>query len=394
MEDVDNKKKSKKGKVVGFVVLTLLFVIGFIVGFKIYELNKPYNIYSSLINSALKSSKFENHENYKVDFKFNARVEDSELDDTTKEILNSMNYSGTNFISVKEKYMIANYTIKNDSNTLLDMNMYYKNGITYLGLGELFDKLIEIPLDEENSKKVNDLFLNINSSNIEVILREIKNAFEDAIKDEKIVKEKTTLDIDGKSVNVVNNKLVIDKSNEERISKKLSDYLKKSDDFLDNFSKEFGVSKEDIISFLEDDSYTSEEDYKMVINLYTNGFLNNFVSTKIEFIENDEKIVDFEFNKNSIKISDDDMLVFTIKEDEKDKYSINLKYELDGMSVELSGTATMSYAQMSTPFVSNSVSLEELTEEDFVTFGENLSKNEAFINIIEKYVGPIENIQL
>lgn len=394
MEDVDNKKKSKKGKVVGFVVLTLLFVIGFIVGFKIYELNKPYNIYSSLINSALKSSKFENHENYKVDFKFNARVEDSELDDTTKEILNTMNYSGTNFISVKEKYMIANYTIKNDSNTLLDMNMYYKNGITYLGLGELFDKLIEIPLDEENSKKVNDLFLNINSSNIEVILREIKNAFEDAIKDEKIVKEKTTLDIDGKSVNVVNNKLVIDKSNEERISKKLSDYLKNSDDFLDNFSKEFGVSKEDIISFLEDDSYTSEEDYKMVINLYTNGFLNNFVSTKIEFIENDEKIVNFEFNKNSIKISDDDMLVFTIKEDEKDKYSINLKYELDGMSVELSGTATMSYAQMSTPFVSNSVSLEELTEEDFVTFGENLSKNEAFINIIEKYVGPIENIQL
>ena len=357
-------------------------------------MNKPYNIYSSFINSALKSSKFENHENYKVDFKFNARVEDSELDDTTKEILNSMNYSGTNFISVKEKYMIANYTIKNDSNTLLDMNMYYKNGITYLGLGELFDKLIEIPLDEENSKKVNDLFLNINSSNIEVILREIKNAFEDAIKDEKIVKEKTTLDIDGKSVNVVNNKLVIDKSNEERISKKLSDYLKNSDDFLDNFSKEFGVSKEDIISFLEDDSYTSEEDYKMVINLYTNGFLNNFVSTKIEFIENDEKIVDFEFNKNSIKISDDDMLVFTIKEDEKDKYSINLKYELDGMSVELSGTATMSYAQMSTPFVSNSVSLEELTEEDFVTFGENLSKNEAFINIIEKYVGPIENIQL
>lgn len=394
MKDVDNKKKSKKGKVVGFVVLALLFVIGFIVGFKIYELNKPYNIYSSLINSALKSSKFENHENYKVDFKFNARVEDSELDDTTKEILNSMNYSGTNFISVKEKYMIANYTIKNDSNTLLDMNMYYKNGITYLGLGELFDKLIEIPLDEENSKKVNDLFLNINSSNIEVILREIKNAFEDAIKDEKIVKEKTTLDIDGKSVNVVNNKLVIDKSNEERISKKLSDYLKNSDDFLDNFSKEFGVSKEDIISFLEDDSYTSEEDYKMVINLYTNGILNNFVSTKIEFIENDEKIVNFEFNKNSIKISDDDMLVFTIKEDEKDKYSINLKYELDGMNVELSGTATMSYAQMSTPFVSNSVSLEELTEEDFVTFGENLSKNEAFINIIEKYVGPIENIQL
>lgn len=394
MEDVDNKKKSKKGKVVGFVVLTLLFVIGFIVGFKIYELNKPYNIYSSFINSALKSSKFENHENYKVDFKFNARVEDSELDDTTKEILNTMNYSGTNFISVKEKYMIANYTIKNDSNTLLDMNMYYKNGITYLGLGELFDKLIEIPLDEENSKKVNDLFLNINSSNIEVILREIKNAFEDAIKDEKIVKEKTTLDIDGKSVNVVNNKLVIDKSNEERISKKLSDYLKNSDDFLDNFSKEFGVSKEDIISFLEDDSYTSEEEYKMVINLYTNGFLNNFVSTKIEFIENDEKIVDFVFNKNSIKISDDDMLVFTIKEDEKDKYSINLKYELDGMSVELSGTATMSYAQMSTPFVSNSVPLEELTEEDFATFGENLSKNEAFINIIEKYVGPIENIQL
>lgn len=394
MEDVDNKKKSKKGKVVGFVVLALLFVIGFIVGFKIYELNKPYNIYSSFINSALKSSKFENHENYKVDFKFNARVEDSELDDTTKEILNSMNYSGTNFISVKEKYMIANYTIKNDSNTLLDMNMYYKNGITYLGLGELFDKLIEIPLDEENSKKVNDLFLNINSSNIEVILREIKNAFEDAIKDEKIVKEKTTLDIDGKSVNVVNNKLVIDKSNEERIGKKLSDYLKNSDDFLDNFSKEFGVSKEDIISFLEDDSYTSEEDYKMVINLYTNGFLNNFVSTKIEFIENDEKIVDFEFNKNSIKISDADMLVFNIKEDEKDKYSINLKYELDGMNVELSGTATMSYAQMSTPFVSNSVSLEELTEEDFVTFGENLSKNEAFINIIEKYVGPIENIQL
>lgn len=394
MKDVDNKKKSKKGKVVGFVVLALLFVIGFIVGFKIYELNKPYNIYSSIINSALKSSKFENHENYKVDFKFNARVEDSELDDTTKEILNSMNYSGTNFISVKEKYMIANYTIKNDSNTLLDMNMYYKNGITYLGLGELFDKLIEIPLDEENSKKVNDLFLNINSSNIEVILREIKNAFEDAIKDEKIVKEKTTLDIDGKSVNVVNNKLVIDKSNEERISKKLSDYLKNSDDFLDNFSKEFGVSKEDIISFLEDDSYTSEEDYKMVINLYTNGILNNFVSTKIEFIENDEKIVNFEFNKNSIKISDDDMLVFTIKEDEKDKHSINLKYELDGMNVELSGTATMSYAQMSTPFVSNSVSLEELTEEDFVTFGENLSKNEAFINIIEKYVGPIENIQL
>lgn len=392
MEDV-NKKKSKKGKIVGFVVLALLFIIGFIVGFKIYELSKPYNIYSSLINSALKSSKFENHENYKVDFNFNVKAEDSELDDTTKEILNSMNYSGTNFISVKEKYMIANYTIKNDSNTLLDMNMYYKNGIAYLGLGELFDKLIEIPLDEENSKKVNDLFLNINSSNIEVILREIKNAFEDAIKDEKIVKEKTTLDIDGKSVNVVNNKLVIDKSNEERISKKLSDYLKNSDDFLDNFSKEFGVSKEDIISFLEDDTYTSEEDYKVVINLYTNGILNNFVSAKIEFIENDEKIVDFEFNKNGIKISDD-MLEFTINEEEKDKYSINLKYESDGMSVKLSGTATMSYTQMSTPFVSDAISLEELTEEDFVTFGENLSKNEAFINIIEKYVGPIENIQL
>ena len=393
MENVDNKKKSKKGKIVGFGVLALLFVIGFIVGFKIYELSKPYNIYSSLINSALKSSKFENHENYKVDFNFNVKAEDSELDDTTKEILNSMNYSGTNFISVKEKYMIANYTIKNDSNTLLDMNMYYKNGIAYLGLGELFDKLIEIPLDEENSKKVNDLFLNINSSNIEVILREIKNAFEDAIKDEKIVKEKTTLDIDGKSVNVVNNKLVIDKSNEERISKKMSDYLKNSDDFLDNFSKEFGVSKEDIISFLEDDTYTSEEDYKVVINLYTNGILNNFVSAKIEFIENDEKIVDFEFNKNGIKISDD-MLVFTINEEEQDKYSINLKYESDGMSVELSGTATMSYTQMSTPFVSDAISLEELTEEDFVTFGENLSKNEAFINIIEKYVGPIENIQL
>lgn len=392
---MEDSNYGNKGANNGFLYLLLVLVIVVSVGALGYTyiyMNNPKNIYTNLVNHTYDALDLEDKDNIKLTYDLSLNVQSGSLDDDTINLLNSLRIGGLSYITKKDKYVVYNAKISNSDGNLFDVSMTYKDKNAYFDLGDLFDKNIRVELDDENSKKIDDMIMNYNPENTKKLVGELKNAFLSSISDEVIVQENETITINNKEMKVTNNKLEINSINFSAIKDKFVDYLRASDDFVDSAVLVSGLTKEEILDTLNSkDGFNLTSKDSIVINVYTEGLMSKFVSIKCVYVEGEDEVT-FTYDGTTAKISSKGNTI-TVKEESENKFSYEvISNSEEKMKFDIRGNISMSYEEYSLPNIDNSVLLSELTENDMALIIENLSKNEAIANIVGNVIGGNEEI--
>lgn len=343
-------------------------------------MSNPKNIYINLVNNTFDSIIVKDEENIKLKYNLSVSVESSEIDDDTVNLLNSLKLSGIGYLTKKDKYAVYNAKISNSDGNLFDITMSYKDKNVYFDLGDLFDKNIRVELDSENSDKIDEMFKNYNVESYKKIVNVFRNAFLNAIGDEVIVQESEVININNKELKVNNNKLEINNINYSDIRDKFVDYLISSDDFINNVMELTNQTKQEVLERIDSIDKNLSSDESIVINVYTDGLMNKFVSIKCIYINSDEEVT-FSYNDSEFKISSNGGLV-SIKEESENNYSFEVIEIEDDLKIGIKGNFGLSYEEYSMPNTDNSVLVTDLTESDLSLIMDNLSKNEVIANII------------
>lgn len=394
-ESEDKKKKGKK-KVVGLiVVLVLLLVLG----------GLGYFGYTYEFKSADKrvDALFDKINSYTIPLlkDVEKRIGDYDIDASvtmnTDKIQLHMNgnyaYNLEDYIYFDTSIDRIYYNQDLIDKTPIKLNVYLNDDKLYFKSEELFSKYISIDVDGlsefMNNIKQNDV-------NYTALYSSVMNAFKSSIEKYTLSQSIEDVTIDGKKTkaNVVT--ININKGNSKAIMTNMLSILANSDPFLTNVASISGLSKEEIkeaLSEAKNDDYTmegtftaklytkvignellgidiltSDEDSKYAVSIIPQGTdsykvvskkdntqLSNFVYTMSK-TQSSGKIAYVSSIKGDLNVDDS---VYQL--DIKSTYNINLQYQEDK------------------PVVRDKVSLENLTQEDYLTIANNAQEKYGII---------------
>lgn len=290
-------KKNNKLPIIIAIVAVLLVVVGVVVVFfvkpKVQKevLSDPKNVYEATINNLSKEIN-----TVITDANYEKGIFDLTLSlDSDIEMLK--NYIGYEYgVSLgvdpgKELFELG-ASVKKDNE--LSLNAFYKNKKLYANLST-YQELID--LGEVDVTEFEDLFaeleeikatideLNISKEDITYLVTKFSSLLVESIDTSKLTQEKETIKLNGKELEVVNNKYLIDYDNAQRTAKFIIEEIAKDNKVLEIFSKISGEEKDDIKeSLLEGLDELSENEVdeetkkqKMYISIYTYGNKNDII---------------------------------------------------------------------------------------------------------------------
>ena len=404
-------KDKKKNKLIIILLVLVLLVVGFL------YFNSPKNIFLRVVNrgynnilDSLDSNIDNNEKNIKTsgnlifDFKINELYKDS-FDTSLFNEINKLELELNSEVSGKTKEFIYELNTKYDSNNLLGLGIYGKEKSLYLELKELFDKYIEIPIDNYD-----ELFEEYNNTleESEYIVTKFKNSILKNLDGNDFKREKIKLLTDNEEFKV--NKLQY-KLNEKSFTKlmiKVFKELQKDKKFIKNLASLSEVEEKEITevikTLIDDLSNTTEFDTEtfISISLYTKGFFNNYVGFEFN-VDNELKIDYYKYNddlygnlnienesytikskkqkENSYKteINLNGIIVDVVSKKENSKYNYLYKLDIEGMTIDGELTFDLSEIEKS-----------EKYNQKFDFSMKFKYENEEIISLSTKYDGSIE----
>lgn len=378
--EIDDTFVEPNKKPIGAIILLVLLLLIFGgMAYYYFVLDNPKAIFTTVVNTALDKINFEEtKKSGTIDYNLNLNITSSndEMKETL-DIINQFKLSGS--IGLDNNLNQLNGIINYKDKKLLDYNVLIDNGdnpAMYAKLNDLYDKIIKIELEKD---ELTDYDTNIND--YKQILSSIKNALtlslENANYKKKIVKlndetvKKISLNVDEEFLVSIYNKL-------------LQDSL-----FVSSYSKIKGMSNEEVSDLLNK-NITDAKGNDETLNLYLTAFKNEFL--KFEYIS----------DKNSLTITkNDDKYNFDISESYTSKYQGYIKlievnnknnfvFSLSLIEEELNTEFNVEYSvdenkKVNTMDISNSVNLDELSEDETNIITNNLYENEAFNKLLEDF---------
>jgi len=288
-ENFNAKKPKKKGLLIGGIVLALVIVAFALVYF--FVLTSPKFIFSKTIDKLLVVDA-QSYDSIKMTTEIKASVdlEDTTYQEELEEIEKLTLKTGAQ-MDVKEKQEIVDLGLEYDNQAVIDARVYYNDGEMYAYLEDLFDKYIEIDMDEETKAALDEIFETATSEknlkNTEKAVKIIRDELKTQIKENgEFEKKKDEIQIGKDDVKVTKSTVTISAKKMDKIAGNIFSNLAKNDEFLDCFEE----SPKDFLKEIAEefkDSDSSSEDY-LKISLYTKGLLNNkLVATGIEIYNED-----------------------------------------------------------------------------------------------------------
>lgn len=396
------KHKSIVGILIAVVVVLLLAIGGFVY----YIMHTPKNVFSGLINETYKtmnSSLVEDVKTIKGTYSFNTNISTTNEGNEIFDILNAISLNGDFAIDYEAKTALVKVNSKYENDELVNGDVYFKENKAYVLLNNIYDKYLS--MDVEN---YDDLFAKAEiTKDHKIILTEIKSALNKSLKSEYFSQEKVEIEVNGKTEKVTKNTLILNSKNVKEIAKAFLTYLKNSEKFINSASTVGEIEKDDLKTSLEEsladlENISSEEDGTFDISIYTKGIMNSLV--KIDVISED-----FENSDSKIEIikNNDSKYTFKISADEETSVSGELNVtENDGkttLDVKVVNDITkdvigftVGYSfeynkDISSTNVSNSVSMEELTEAEYSSISEKLMNNEGIQKLMTTFQGLISS---
>lgn len=360
------EKEKKKNKLWIVLLISVLLVVGFL------YFNNPKNIFLRVINRGYNSiienidSNIEKSEkniktggNLTFDFKINELYKDS-FDTSLIDEINKLELELNSEISGKTKEFMYELNTKYDSNNLLGLGIYGKEKSLYLELKELFDKYIEIPIDNYD-----ELFEEYNNTleESEYIVTKFKNSILKNLDGDDFKKAKTKLLTDNEELEVNKIEYKLNEKSATKLMLKVFKDLQKDKKFIKNLASLSEVEEKEITggikNLIDELSNTTEFDTEsfISISLYTKGIFNNYVG--FEFNIDNELNLDYykhnydtyghliiegesytikskkqKENEYKTEVNLNGTIINVVSKKENAKYNYSYKLDVEGMIID------------------------------------------------------------
>ena len=391
MDNVEEKttKKSKKGLA---IVLAIVIIAALVGGYFLTKSSNPKNVFVSQINKTLDNY---GTEYKKISDKINSTVtltanidakEGSDVAQMSEYVNNSKLTLNVQADTANKKFlMAADVDYKNEN--FLNGKVYYQNGEDniYVYVEDLFDKYFKIDLSQVYDEEELQQFKNLAEQNMgqkidfEKISKILKQEIDSNFKDEYFSKET----VDGMTKNTM--KLTVKEW--KTVLTNIITNLKNNQEYLNSFSNADEQKKylEDALEMIKE---IDEEDATTEISIFTKGFNSEFVKLEMKVTEDnkEEALV-------VVEKQDDSNFAFTVKDDE-DEVKGTVKVEKQGNNMKLTvateeipdfGKLTLNIeskmeetTNLDSVDVSNSVDVNNMSQEDMLTLYTNLTKMKIY----------------
>ena len=366
------------------------------VGYYYFVIDNPKNIFLSAVSNSLE--KFNYQKQDKINYEFSL---DTNINTTKKEYIDIVNIlekialTGKGSLDLKDKKNYSELTTYYQSEKLLNINTYYENdNYLYFESKDLFDKVIKIKNETEESNDKNDndnnKDLSIKLSDIEQLVNSLKEILKDVLKNAAYQKE--YVDLSETKVKKVT--LIIDKELSEKFYNELLD----SKEFMKSYSKIMGIDIYEAKKEIQDNINKLDNEVEKV-SLYLTILDNKFIM--FEDIYKKERItITKDNNAYNYKIYNDSIIEYQgYIELEKTNNEYQISFEYDDikeeigivLNVDLSLDYNKDIEVMNTKDV---LDYEKLTENDLNKIINNLSKNKAYTTLYEDLNSIIESYLL
>ena len=313
------KKPKKKGLLIGGIVAAVIIVALVLVYFLV--LTNPKFIFSKAIDKLLTVDS-EEYESIKLNTTIKASVEAEDLTMQTQlaEVEKYAVEAGIQMDS-EEKKEIVDLGLKYDNQPVIDAQVYYNNGEMYAYFEGIFDKYIQIDMEEEQKEQLDEIFDSINSEdakNSEKIIKIVRDEFKAQIKEKgEFEKEKTTLELEKDEINVMKSTLVLTQKQFYSVVSGMCTELAGNDEFIDCFEESPKDALKELASEIKDAETNSKN--KIKISVYTKGLLNKLVGLEVEVLSAEE----------------DETVILSIIEEKEDLYAYNVVVKTSGVKADL-----------------------------------------------------------
>ena len=342
-------------------------------------------------------------------------------------MLNNFEYNLSLGLNIPNEQMNLSFGLSDEEGSIMNLLLAFINDRMYLESDELYNVPLDLGPSELDFSGINfDEVSTFDYNTIHIILETTKNILIDSLDENKFTIIDSTIEMNNEQVSVKKLTYLLDEENMKRTMDYITTEMKNNDEFITALSDVTGLTSEEIRSSLEEDI-----DYSNFTDIEINLFLNNkddIIAGNL--IENEEELIKFtiedklfdlfigdEYNsitmtkeENTLNISynkyeeeiffisltdeenketieyrtnsyGDDMIIkvelSNIKSSEN-SYSadIILDYSMTSYGVEskfnLEGNMEIVNAELDNIDTTNSVNVDNLTEEESLVFYENL----------------------
>lgn len=400
----DNKKASdsqnkKRHSVITMIVLGAVIValIAIIILVVVFSSKGPDSLYKDFIKSAL-SDLYAGDLNTASSANINATVETATTIEELKEALEGLKVNINTQYDSASKQMILGLNVDKNSDSYLNLKalMDINNKAMYLSESNLYDKLIKYDIPEENLEILNEAFENtasVDKSAQKKAAVKIADAINNNLTEDMFAKQNVTVNINGEDKNVKDNTLTLSLEQFKTVFSNAISTLKLDEDFLNLY-----VDREQITASLDTlaESLDSISDLEgnVTIHYYTSGITNKFVGVAVvledaqqmefvfELINTDKNLYESNLKVANYNGETQDILNATIT---INKSTNTEKDMLISVNIPQSGTIDFKIlvsevynSGIETIDTANSVSSEELTDEDLETISENYENSKLY----------------
>lgn len=413
-EKINVKKTKKKGLIIGlgiaiFAIIVAVLLIYFLV------LTNPKFVFGKTIDKLFKVD-FEVYETIKVESSINvsADLENTTYQEYAKEIEKCTLNLGIQ-MAPKSKQEIVDLGLNYNKEAVADAQIYYNNGEMYAYLDGLFDKYIQMDIDEETKERLDKVFENTTSKEnlknakraVGILREEVKEQLKE---NGQFEKEKEKIETGKDAEKVTKFTVTISEKQLYKIAGNIFTNLAKNDEFIECFEE----SPKDLLKKLVDEVKDLEGSNKnnIKISLYTKGLLNNKlvgISAEIYSENNDSTMVATVIKENegtysykiNTKVSRQKIDLANGKiEVEKDKENKNAEKVtitadiIEFGSVELTIDYNVEYNQdIGEINTKNSVRMDEITQDELQSILEKLEKRPLIKDLMGSF-GEITTVEI
>ena len=371
--------KRKRG---GLVVVIILFLIALGVGgFYCYKQFFAKNAIEVLMNGMfdyLEASIDDNDFSSVVgDFQIQMNLQSSDAQNNeVLAIFNKLDFSGSYGIYFDQSIMSIDFNSNYDDKDVFDFSLYTEYGRGYIYLDGLYDKYIDTSIDNYSE------MFERNLDDYKYLVVGFRKAMESSLKDEYYVVEKVS--VDGKRLEKTTLDLTGD--NYQEWNKNFTEVLINDSNFIESYAKVFDMEVEDVRKELED-GLEEDKDYDGEEYIL---YMDGFEMFKFEINSEEDRIVvsaggknkydyqlfekGIEYGSGSIEIGTNDDSAIISYYDNEEEIGIELMVEVTAKENEVVKRID----------VSNSISVEKISDDDVMSIYNKLMENEGIVKIIEE----------
>lgn len=380
------KTKHKGLKIfIGIILLaTLITGAYFLYQYKFNNSKTIVNKFLDLASSNINESFKETNDSYKINglLKFSSNFDVEEL-----KLLSDIAIQFDGEIDPKEKISNINIDSKYQNDKLIDANIYKEDKTYYVLLDDIYDKYIKL---EESNEEDSISKINISKKNIKTMLDSIITSLKKELNELEFKKEETTITIDGKNVDVINNYVELKDKEVNEFAKKLLTNLKNDTKFMGALNEINGENSfetiDKILKGMDEEIFSGT--YK--ICFYTDkGLLNKNIVSVRQTITVEGK----ETNIIVDKISDDEIMIsvpydvlnltFKVK---KNNSAINITASIKGEERTFDAELNINYEKIKDikkVDVTNSKDVNSLTEKEVTEIESKIMENANVKKLME-----------